>query len=447
MTYTLLVLLAGLLAKGDAGGREGRARFLLAAGIVLAPQLSATSTLLQAPDHTGTAVALLVVWLVIDRARPHGLVPVAVCVMLAWIMIADPIVLLTGIVPIAVAAGARAARALAKRAEPDARELSLAAAAILAGVFGVIAPLIIRAAGGYTTAPVPGHIVGLDRLPGAARVTFHAALSIFGANVVAAHSALELAFAVLHLAGAALAAWAACLAALRFFRARDLLVPALALAITVNLAAFLLTAQALAATREIAAVLPLGAVLAGRLLAPRLLAPRLLAPQLLAPRLLRPRLRAVKALRVPLRPVLAVVAAGYLAALGYGAAQPAAPAMSEPLATWLTARGYTHGLAGYWQAGSTTLDAGARVSVSPVGHGPGGRVVPGRWETSTLQYDPSRQYADFVVVKDSGTYSTRWLRDAAERTFGPPRQTYVVGPYTIMTWHANLLTRLGRHRG
>jgi hypothetical protein len=442
MTYTLLVLLAGLLAKGGAGGREGRARFLLAAGIVLAPQLSATSTLLQAPDHTGTAVALLVVWLVIDRARPHWLVPVAVCVMLAWIMAADSIVLLTGIVPIAVAAGARATRALAKRAGPDRHELSLAAAAILAGVFGAVAPLILRAAGGYTTAPVPDHIVGLGRLPGAARVTFHAALNIFGANVVAAHSGLELAFAALHLAGAGLAAWAACLAALRFFRARDLLVPALAVAIAVNLAAFLLTAQALAATREIAAVLPLGAVLAGRLLAGRLLAPRLLAPRLLAPRRL-----AGKALRVPLRPVLAVVAAGYLAALGYGAAQPAAPAMSEPLATWLAARGYSHGLAGYWQAGSVTLDAGARVSVSSVGHGPGGRVIPGHWETSTLQYDPSRQYTDFVVVKDSGTYSTRWLRGAAERTFGPPRQTYVVGPYTIMTWHADLLTRLGRHRG
>ena len=436
MTYTLLVLLAGLLAKGDAGGREGRARFLLAAGIVLAPQLSTTSTLLQAPDHTGTAVALLAVWLVIDRARPHWLVPVAVCAMLAWVMAGDSIVLLTGIVPIAVAAGARAVRALAKRAEPDRYELTLAAAAILAGVFGVIAPLIIRAAGGYTTAPVPGHIVGLGRLPGAARVTFHAALNIFGANVVAAHSALELAFAVLHLAGAALAAWAACLAALRFFRARDLLVPALAVAIVVNLAAFLLTAQALAATREIAAVLPLGAVLAGRLLGPRLPTGKAAARQ-----------AAGKALRVPLRPVLAVVAAGYLAALGYGAAQPAVPAMSEPLATWLVARGYSHGLAGYWQASSTTLDAGARVSVSPVGPGPGGRVVPGHWETSTLQYDPSRQYADFVVVKNSGTYSTRWLRSAAERTFGPPRQTYVVGPYTIMTWHANLLTRLGRPGG
>ncbi len=125
---------------------------------------------------------------------------------------------------------------------------------------------------------------------------------------------------------------------------------------------------------------------------------------------------------------------------------PAVPAMNEPLATWLAAHGYCHGLAGYWQAGSTTLDAGARVTVSSVGHGRGGRVVPGNWETSTLLYDPSRRYADFVVVKDSGTYSTRWLRAAAERTFGPPQQTHVVGPYTIMTWHANLLAQLGKPR-
>jgi len=438
MTYTLLVLLAGLLAKGDAGGREGLARFGLAAGIVLAPQLSATSTLLQAPDHTGTAVALLVVWLVIDRARPHWLVPVAVCVMLAWIMAADSIVLLTGIVPIAVAAGARAVRALAKRAEPSWHELSLAAAAILAAVLGALLPAIVRAAGGYTVAPVPRQIVGIGRLPGAARVAFHAALNIFGANVVAAHSALEVAFALLHLAGAALAAWAVCLAALRFFRARELLVPALAVAIVMNLAAFVLTAQTLAATREIAAVLPLGAVLAGRLLAGRLLAGRLLAP--------RPAAGTGKALRVPLRAVLVVAAAGYLAALGYGAAQPAVPAMNEPLATWLAGHGYTRGLAGYWQAGSTTVDAGARVSLSSVGPDRGGRVIPGHWETSTLLYDPSRQYADFVVVKDSGTYSTRWLRAAAERTFGPPQHTYAVGPYTIMTWPGNLLARLGTPR-
>src|SRR5262249_4526438 len=36
MTYTLLVLLTGLLAKGDADGREGRGPLLLAAGALLA---------------------------------------------------------------------------------------------------------------------------------------------------------------------------------------------------------------------------------------------------------------------------------------------------------------------------------------------------------------------------------------------------------------------------
>jgi hypothetical protein len=418
MTYTLLVLLTALLAKGDAGGGEGLTRCLLAAGIVLAPQLSATSTLLQGPDHTGTAVALLAVWLLIDRARPHWLVPVAVCVMLAWIMAADTIVLLTGIVPLVVAAGARAVRALARGLEPSWHELSLAGAAVLAAMIGWMAPLVIRAAGGYTVAPVPRQVAGLGRLPGAARVTFHAALSVFGANVFGTHSTAELAFAVLHLAGAALAAWATCLAVLRFFRARELLIPAFAVAIAVNLAAFMLTAQSLAATRELVAVLPLGAVLAGRLLAGLVL-------------------------RVRLRAALAVVAAGYLAALGYAAAQPSVPAMNQPLATWLAVHGFGHGLGGYWQAGSTTLDDGARVSVSSVRRS-GDRLAPGHWETSSLEYDPSRQYADFVVVQDSGTYSTRWLRAAAERAFGPPQQVYVVGRYTIMTWHANLLTHLGR---
>ena len=85
-----------------------------------------------------------------------------------------------------------------------------------------------------------------------------------------------------------------------------------------NLAAFLLTAQALAATREIAAVLPLGAG-AGRAAAGASAAGPPPAAKAAAPTAAR------KALRVPLRPVLAVVAAGYLAALGYGAAQPPCP--------------------------------------------------------------------------------------------------------------------------
>ena len=68
MTYTLLVLLAALLAQGNARGGNGHSRALLAAGLMLAPQLSATSILLLSPDHIGTAVPLLAIWLLIDRA-------------------------------------------------------------------------------------------------------------------------------------------------------------------------------------------------------------------------------------------------------------------------------------------------------------------------------------------------------------------------------------------
>ena len=103
MTYTLLVLLAALLAKGRAQGGAGLARALLAAGIMMAPQVSATSIVLLSPDHTGTAVPVLVAWLLIDRyphARPRWLVPAAVGAILAWTMVADSVVLLTCIAPL-----------------------------------------------------------------------------------------------------------------------------------------------------------------------------------------------------------------------------------------------------------------------------------------------------------------------------------------------------------
>jgi hypothetical protein len=75
MTYTLLVLLAALLAKGRAQGRAGLARALLAGGIMLAPQLNATAILLLSPDHTGTSVPLLVIWLLIDGVSPGATPP------------------------------------------------------------------------------------------------------------------------------------------------------------------------------------------------------------------------------------------------------------------------------------------------------------------------------------------------------------------------------------
>ena len=73
MTYTLLVLAAAFLARGRARGHAGLTRALLAAGLMLAPQLGpGTQTLVLSPDHTGTAVPVLLVWLLVDRSRPAG---------------------------------------------------------------------------------------------------------------------------------------------------------------------------------------------------------------------------------------------------------------------------------------------------------------------------------------------------------------------------------------
>src|SRR5258708_2523349 len=69
ITYTLLVLLAGLLAKGNKTGREGLIRVAIASGIMIAPQIGPGAfLLLLSPDHIGTGVPLLLVFLLLDRA-------------------------------------------------------------------------------------------------------------------------------------------------------------------------------------------------------------------------------------------------------------------------------------------------------------------------------------------------------------------------------------------
>ena len=100
MTYTLVVLLVALLAKGRASGRAAAARMLLAGGILLAPALGLdASTLLSSPDHTGTMVPLLIMWLIVDRAGRHWYVPVAAGIILALATIGDSATLLEGTVP------------------------------------------------------------------------------------------------------------------------------------------------------------------------------------------------------------------------------------------------------------------------------------------------------------------------------------------------------------
>jgi hypothetical protein len=444
MTYTLLVLLAALLAQGHAHGaavlargddpprppRAAIARALLAAGLMLAPQLSATGIVLLSPDHTGTAVPLLVTWLLIDRSRPRWYVPVLVGLLFAWTMVADSIVLLTGIVPLVLVCALRACPGLVRGGpRPASRryEIALAGAAAAAGVVGSFAPRLMAALGGYRGSPV-STATDLGQLPHGAWVTLQAFLQLFGANVFGASSygarpVLEVVFVALHLAGAIAVAWALGVAVARIFRFGELIVPCFAVAILLNLGAYLISkhAQDLLSAREIVEVLPLGAVLAGRVLGDRVLA-------------------WLRAARTWLGPVLAVLAASYLAALGYGAAQPPVPPANEPLATWLVAHRLGSGLAGYWQANSTTVDSGGQVLVSAVIQGADGKLVPYHWETDGANYDPARHYANFVVA--DGVAGLPGMQAAALRTFGRPEHVYQADGYIVMVWPANLLAKL-----
>ena len=73
MTYTLTFLLAVLLARSGSTGRAAMIRTLIAAGIMLAPQFGLGVFALDlSVGHIGTAVPLLLTWLLLDRRRPAG---------------------------------------------------------------------------------------------------------------------------------------------------------------------------------------------------------------------------------------------------------------------------------------------------------------------------------------------------------------------------------------
>ena len=108
ISYFLQIVMAGFLAKGRATGREGWTRALIAVGIMLAPPLgAATALLMSSPDHTGTHVPLLLIYLVLDRVRPRWWLPILITVLLTWATIADALVLVEGTLPIAAVCAIR----------------------------------------------------------------------------------------------------------------------------------------------------------------------------------------------------------------------------------------------------------------------------------------------------------------------------------------------------
>jgi hypothetical protein len=452
MTYTLLVLLAAWLAMGrEAPGRTKLAAGAVTAGIMLAPQLgNPTDMLLLSPDHVGTGVPLLVAWLLVDRTRQpdrekepgwrRWLVPVAVGLILAWTAVGDQLAEVIGALPLALTCGLRVLWARFRPSGTGQRaplrdswyELSLGTAAVLSVPAAWLGVKLISALGGWSiTAPRSG-LAAPGVLGRNAALTGSGILQLFGAGFSSQQSAAQTAFAVIHLTGLALAAWALCLAMRRFF-AQQLLVQLLGVAIVVNIAAYIVTVQAesIATTREIAAVLPFGAVLAGRLL-----------PQTLAAR--RPA-HATGRLSPVWVAAGGLLLASYAVMLGYNASRPPAPGQVANLASWLAAHHLTRGLGGYWQSNSVTLDSNDTVQVRAIAINEGKLTTAPYWEASSAWYDAQNSYANFIVNAPPAwhPHAPGVLVNQMEAIAGKPAKIYHIRGYTIAVWRQNLLSRLG----
>ena len=458
MTYTLLVLAAAFLARGRARGKAGLTRALLAAGIMLAPALGAgAGILLLSPDHTGTGVPVLLIWLLIDRCPARWYVPVLVWLALAWVAVADTLTLFVAVAPLALVCAVRVALGVLRNSE-SLRErwydLAVLAAAILAIPTELAATAVIRALGGWQVNALSTALGTAGQLAGNARLTGEGLLELFGANVfgaAATGSALAVTFAIVHLVGVALAAAGVIAAATSAARGRlDLIDAVLLTGLVVNLAAYLAGVQAvnIASTREIAPILPFAAALAGRQLGGWLLGGRRAAePDRPAAGRHRPTAGRDRAL-AGLRYGLCVVLACYAAMLGYDAAQPSSPPQYAGLAAWLPGEHLTEGLSGYHQANIVTLESGGAVSLRAVHQTAGGLIGSYTWNASTGWFDPGAHSANFLVITAPGAPATAGgvgLTVAqATATFGRPARTYRYGDYLILVWPRgeNLLARL-----
>jgi hypothetical protein len=480
LTYTLTVALAALLARGNATGAAGLRRAGLAVGIMLAPSIhGGTEVFLENPDHFGTSVPMLVLLLLLDWGSRPGrrdrligrwYVAAAACVLLTWTQVGDELSLVAVTVPVAAVCAYRLVLAAVRR-RPRAglrADGPLLAAALVSVGAAKLAKHAIRALGGFDLRSIPGgRLAPLGRLAANARQLWQSIVELFGANnpgtphrpiTISQHDPLVL-ITYLHFIGLvlAVAGLVAGIAAGFFYRVgateradrsgqpdeldepgRDgeRVIQILVVAIGVTMAAAVLGTmlQVLANTHDIAILMPLGAVLAGRTLPP--LAGRLMPGIALPTRVLPTR---VLPGRLAAAALVAWLTVG-VAEMGYAATWPVAPMPVQSVADWLAAHHERDGLAGYWQAAVTTMATGGRILVAPV---TASAAAPMRWEASSNWYRPSLHRATFVIVGAHQPQPEDPLQVAVVRArFGAPAAEYQVGEDIIMIYRYNLLTRL-----
>ena len=437
MTYTLVVLLAVILARSGYSGRVAWIRTLIAVGILLAPQFGAGVFALDlSVGHIGTSIPLMLTWLVLDRKRPGWRVPVITALLLAWVLVADPIVYIVGVGPLGVVAAIRVIRdwrnaaagwrrGWRRRLAAARYDLSLGAASLAAVLIAWIVNNVLSALGGFTVNRLPFYFSAWSDLKHNVQA-FWKILVVYGANVDGT-SGIWLALAILHVVSVVVVGWACCRVFRRFF-AVSLVDQVLAVAIVLNIVLYGFTNAASEAAHEVAVIAPFGAVLAARVLV-----------GVGGPAVVGRRPSYGRSRRVRLATWVAGIAvlAGYAAGLGYELVQPSAPPANTELASFLLAHDLRYGLSGYWTSSSVTVDSDGKVQIRALAKA---TVVRDQWMSNVGWYDPGTHYANFIVLDSGPGFMNRWEPLAlVTKYFGHPARVYLTGWYTILVYDKNLL--------
>jgi hypothetical protein len=456
MTYTLVVLLAVILARSGSSGRVAWIRTLIAVGILLAPQFGAGVFALDlSVGHIGTSIPLMLTWLVLDRKRPGWRVPVITAVLLAWVLVADPIVYIVGVGPLGVVAAIRVIRDWRNAAAGWRRgwrqrlaaaryDLSLGAASLAAVLIAWIVNNVLSALGGFTVNRLPFYFSAWSDLKHNVQA-FWKILVVYGANVDGT-SGIWLALAILHVVSVVVVGWACCRVFRRFF-AVSLVDQVLAVAIVLNIVLYGFTNAASEAAHEVAVIAPFGAVLAARVLVgvggPAIVGRRVKARRVTGPRaavhriIRRPSYGRSRRVRLATWVAGIAVLAGYAAGLGYELVQPSASPANTELASFLLAHDLRYGLSGYWTSSSVTVDSDGKVQIRALAKA---TVVRDQWMSNVGWYDPGTHYANFIVLDSGPGFMNRWEPLAlVTKYFGHPARVYLTGWYTILVYDKNLL--------
>lgn len=414
LTYTLVMLTTAWLVKGEERGMRAYARFALVAAFLAVPMFEGalTATLLNPPDHLGTAIFMLGGYLICDRAAGRKGATWCLFALLILGQLGDATVKYVGVIPIVLVCASRLL--FARRLNAPELWLAIAAAASVPGE--AILRAAMRTWGAYSMVAPKTKLAHPDRWLRQLHETFTSLLALF--DVPLYHGIPRPPYWVIGAILGAIVLIAALYGGVRTLLRWPRAATAdqlLTVGIPVYLAAFAFSTMVLpdsGSAYEFTGVVPMIVALGVRNL------------PLPSPR------------RLPLVVATAAVATVGVFATDFG---PGVVTNQEQIAAWLKAHGLTYGIGGYWDAATVTVDSGTKAAVRAVVPISNHRYAVYAWVTKTTWYDPATNYANFFIA-DPGSPG---LGEAdVEAAFGDPQAVYQVGGRSILVYQTNLLANV-----